>query len=90
MDDGEQNGRLETGASAKVGLGYNSKYIVGQGAVFGRYYVDPLLPLPKAYAQYKDITPVDYAWVMGASGNLEFKTSHHFSMATNVSSVYGE
>ncbi|WP_109736321.1 MULTISPECIES: hypothetical protein [unclassified Fibrobacter] len=90
LDDGELTGRLETGASAKVGLGYNSKYIVGQGAVFGRYYVDPLLPMPKAYAQYKDITPVDYAWVMGASGNLEFKTSHHFSMATNVSSVYGE
>lgn len=90
MDDGDLTGRLETGASAKVGLGYNSKYLVGQGAVFGRYYVDPLLPMPKAYAQYKDVTPVDYAWVMGASGNVEFKTSHHFSMATNLSSVYGE
>lgn len=90
MDDGDLTGSLETGASAKVGLGYNSKYLVGQGAVFGRYYVDPLLPMPKAYAQYKDVTPVDYAWVMGASGNVEFKTSHHFSMATNLSSVYGE
>ncbi len=90
FDDGDLTGRLESGASAKVGLGYLSKYLVGQGSVFGRYYMNPLLPMPKAYAQYKDITPVDYAWVMGASGNLEFKTSHHFSMATNVSSVYGE
>lgn len=90
FDDGNFTGRLESGASAKVGLGYLSKYLIGQGAVFGRFYFDPLLPLPKAYAQYKDITPVDYAWVMGASGNIEFKTSHHFSMAANVSSVYGE
>lgn len=90
FDDGDLTGRLESGASAKVGLGYLSKYLVGQGAIFGRYYFDPLLPMPKAYAQYKDVTPVDYAWVMGASGNLEFKTSHHFSMATNVSTVYGE
>lgn len=90
FDDGDFTGRLESGASAKVGLGYLSKYLVGQGAVFGRFYFDPLLPMPKAYAQYKDITPVDYAWVMGASGNIEFKTSHHFSMAANVSTVYGE
>lgn len=89
-DDGDLTGRLESGVSGKVGLGYNSKYLVAQGSGFGRYYPDPLLPMPKAYAQYNDITPIDFAWVAGASGTLEFKTSHHFSMATNVSSVYGE
>ena len=89
-DDGDLTGRLESGVSGKVGVGYNSKYFVAQGSGFGRYYPDPLLPMPKAYAQYNDVTPIDFAWVAGASGTVEFKTSHHFSMATNVSSVYGE
>ena len=57
---------------------------------FGRFYFDPLLPLPKVFANYNDVTPIDYAWVTGASGSLEWKTSHHFSMAMNASSVYGE
>ena len=89
-DDGDLTGRLETGTSAKVGLGYNSKYLIAQASGFGRYYFDPVMPMPKAFAQYKDITPVDYAWVLGAGARVEWKTSHHFSMATNLSSVYGE
>lgn len=89
-DDGELSGRLESGVSAKVGLGYTSKYFVTQASGFGRYYPDPLLPMPKAYAHYNDVTPIDFAWVAGASGSAELKTSHHFSMATNISSVYGE
>lgn len=89
-DDGDFVGKLESGISGKLGLGYNSKYLIVQGSGFGRYYPDPLLPLPKAYAQYDDITPIDFAWVAGASGTLELKTSHHFSMTTNISSVYGE
>lgn len=89
-DDGDLTGRLETGASAKMGVGYNSKYLIAQASGFGRYYFDPLLPMPKAYAQYKDITPVDYAWVLGANAKVDWKTSHHFSMSTNISSVYGE
>lgn len=90
FNDGDLTGRLESGVSAKVGVGYTSKYFIAQTAGFGRYYNDPLLPMPKAYAHYNDITPIDFAWVAGASGSVEFKTSHHFSMATNVSSVYGE
>ena len=90
FDDGDLTGRLETGASLKVGVGYRSKYLAAQVAGFGRYYFDPLLPLPKAFAHYNDVTPVDYAWVTGATGSLEWKTSHHFSLAMNASSVYGE
>ncbi|MCQ2108186.1 MAG: hypothetical protein MJZ05_05415 [Fibrobacter sp.] len=89
-DNGDLVGRLESGTSAKIGGGYNSKYLVAQASAFGRYYHNPLLPLPKAYAHYNDVTPIDYAWVLGASGSVEYKTSHHFSMAANVSSVYGE
>jgi hypothetical protein len=90
FDDGDLTGRLESGTSLKLGVGYRSKYLVAQVSGFGRYYFDPLLPLPKAYANYQDVTPIDYAWVTGASGSLEWKTSHHFSMAMNASSVYGE
>ncbi len=90
FDDGDLTGRLESGTSLKLGLGYRSKYLVAQFSGFGRFYFDPLLPLPKAFANYEDVTPVDYAWVSGASGSLEWKTSHHFSMAMNASSVYGE
>lgn len=89
-EDGDLLGRLESGTSAKLGAGYRSKYLIAQASGFGRYYHNPLLPLPKAYAYYNDVTPIDYAWVLGAGGSVEFKTSHHFSMATNVSSVYGE
>ncbi len=89
-DDGDLTGRLESGSSAKLGFGYRSKYFDGQASGFGRYYFDPLLPMPKAYAQYKDITGVDYAWVLGFGAKMEWKTSHHFSMASNLSSVYGE
>ena len=90
FDDGDLTGRLESGMSLKLGLGYRSKYLVAQFAGFGRFYFDPLLPLPKAFANYKDVTPIDFAWVTGASGSFEWKTSHHFSMAMNASSVYGE
>ncbi|MCF0220819.1 MAG: hypothetical protein HUK19_00850 [Fibrobacter sp.] len=88
--NGDLDGGLESGTSVKIGGGYKSKYLVAQASAFGRYYHNPLLPMPKAYGYYDDVTPVDYAWVLGASGSLEYKTSHHFSMATNVSSVYGE
>ena len=90
FDDGDLTGRLESGTSLKLGLGYRSKYLVAQFSGFGRFYFDPLLPLPKAFANYQDVTPVNNAWVTGASGSLEWKTSHHFSMAMNASSVYGE
>ena len=90
FDNGDLTGRLESGTSLKLGFGYRSKYLVAQFSGFGRFYFDPLLPLPKAFANYQDVTPVDYAWVSGASGSLEWKTSHHFSMAMNASSVYGE
>ena len=90
FDEGDLTGRLESGTSLKLGLGYRSKYLVAQFSGFGRFYFDPLLPLPKAFANYKDVTPIDFAWVTGASGSFEWKTSHHFSMAMNASSVYGE
>ena len=89
-DDGDLTGRLESGTSGKLGFGYRSKYFDGQASGFGRYYDDPLLPMPKAYAQYNDVTDVQYAWVLGASAKVEWKTSHHFSLSSNVSSVYGE
>ena len=84
------DGILVKGASAKLGVGYRSKYLDVQTHGFGRYYVNPVLPQPKAYAHYTEQTDVDFAWVYGVQAKAEWKTSHHFSMGTNISSVYGE
>ena len=89
-DMGELTGRLESGASAKLGLGFRSKYLDVRTSGFGRYYPDPILPMPKAYAQYEDVTNVDFAWVMGGGAKMEWRTLHHFAFSTNISSVYGE
>ena len=84
------DGILVKGASAKAGVGYRTKYLDVQAHGFGRYYVNPMLPQPKAYVHYLEQTDVDFAWVSGVQAKAEWKTSHHFSMGTNVSSVYGE
>jgi hypothetical protein len=89
-DKGELTGRLESGTSAKLGLGFRSKYMDVQASGFGRYYPDPILPMPKAYAQYEDVTDVDFAWVLGGGAKVEWRTLHHFAFSTNISSVYGE
>lgn len=89
-DNADLVGRLESGTSGKLGVGYRSKYFDGQLSGYGRYYADPLLAMPKAYAYYNDLTPVDYAWALGGGIKVEMKTSHHFSFSTNLNSVYGE
>jgi hypothetical protein len=57
---------------------------------FGRYYPDPALPTPQAFAHYLEQTSPDYAWVSGASANADWKTLHHIALGVNLSSVYGE
>lgn len=90
FNEDDIDGVLVKGASAKVGVGYQTKYFDFQTHGFGRYYVNPLLPQPKAYAHYSELTDVDYAWASGLQAKVEWKTSHHFSMGSNISSVYGE
>lgn len=90
MDYGKFDGTVESGTSAKLGVGYRTKYLDLSAHGYGRFYYDPEMPTPKAYAQYKELTEADYAWVTGASATLEWKTSHHFSMGVNAGSTYGE
>lgn len=89
-DDGELVSAVESGASAKLGTGYRTKRLTWNVHGFGRYYYDPELPVPQAYAHYKELSDADYAWVSGASGTLEARTLHHFALGTNASSIYGE
>ena len=89
-ENDELQSNLASGASAKLGLGYKTKYVDWSAHGFGRYYFEPALPTPLAYAHYTELSEADFAWVSGASGTLELKTTHHFSMGSNINSVYGE
>lgn len=90
VEGGEAHGLVKSGTSAKLGAGYRTKYLDVSAHGFGRYYNDPEMPTPKAYAQYTELSKADYAWVSGLNATAEWKTSHHFSMGTNIGTVYGE
>ena len=90
-NDGEDlDGLLVSGASAKLGLGLKAHGLDASVHGFGRYYLDPRLPEPKAFWHYQELAQGDYAWVSGASATLEARTLHHVSLQSNASSVYGE
>lgn len=89
-DDGELESNIITGSSAKLGMGYSEKRFSLSGHGFGRYYLNPELPTPLAYAHYTELSEADYAWVLGAAAKMEARTLHHFALAVNLSSVYGE
>ena len=90
LENYEVKGFVESGLSSKLGVNYKTKYLDISAHGFARYYPDPALPTPKAYAGYKELTKTDFAWVSGASTTLEWKTSHHFSLGTNIGTTYGE
>lgn len=89
-NDGELESNILTGSSAKLGLGYSEKRFSLSGHGFGRFYLNPELPTPLAYAHYRELSDADYAWVFGAAAKMEARTLHHFALAINLSSVYGE
>lgn len=89
-NDGELESNILTGSSAKLGLGYSEKRFSLSGHGFGRYYLNPELPTPLAYAHYRELSDADYAWVFGAAAKMVARTLHHFALAINLSSVYGE
>lgn len=89
-NDGELESNILTGSSVKLGLGYSEKRFSLSGHGFGRYYLNPELPTPLAYAHYRELSDADYAWVFGAAAKMEARTLHHFALAINLSSVYGE
>ena len=89
-DQGSLQSGLQSGAVAKLGAGYQGNGVNVSAHGFGRYYLDPQLPAPKAFWHYRELNTPDMAWVTGASATLEYRTLHHFSLQSNASSVYGE
>jgi len=84
------DGILISGASAKLGLGLDQHSAKSSIHGFVRYLPNPQGPEPKAFWYYRELNKPNYAWVTGASGTTEFRTSHHVSLQGNLSSVYGE
>ena len=88
------SGKLEsyivTGSSAKLGLGFSKKRFSASAHGFGRFYLNPELPVPLAYAHYRELSDADNAWVLGAAAKVEARTLHHFALGLNITSVYGE
>lgn len=87
---GKLQSDIVTGSSAKLGLGFAQKRFSVSAHGFGRYYLNPELPVPLAYAHYDELSSADFAWVLGASAKLEARTLHHFALGINATSVYGE
>lgn len=81
---------LRSGASLKLGSGFNQGRLSVSAHGFGRYYPDPALPVPQAFSHYLEQVQPDYAWVSGVSATSEWRTLHHFALGMNLASVYGE
>ena len=73
-----------------MGAGFAMKRVSISAHGFGRYYLNPELPVPLAYAHYRELSDADYAWVFGAAAKLEARTLHHFALGINATTVYGE
>lgn len=89
-NQGKLESDIVTGSSAKLGVGYSKKRLSIGAHGFGRYYLDPELPVPLAYAHYRELSNADFAWVFGGAAKLEARTMHHFALAVNATTVYGE
>lgn len=90
MENGSFAPILRGGASLKAGAGYTQGRWSASAHGFGRYYPDPALPTPQAFAHYTELVDPDYAWVSGMSATGEWRTLHHMALGMNLSSVYGE
>lgn len=88
--EGKLESDIVTGSSAKFGAGFAKKRLSVSAHGFGRFYLNPELPVPLAYAHYRELSNADNAWVLGAAAKVEARTLHHFALGLNLSSVYGE
>ena len=90
LDGNKIKGKLSGGASAKAG----TRFVLGglkiSAHLFGRYYPDPVLPIPKAYEHYSEQQDVDFGWVSGGQFTFDFHSLHRVAFQSNISHVYGE
>ncbi|GHV15368.1 hypothetical protein AGMMS49938_13430 [Fibrobacterales bacterium] len=90
FEGGKLKGKLNDGASLKAGARYSSRGMDVSAHGFGRYYPNPILPIPQAYEYYDERQSVDFGWVMGSGLTIDFHSLHRVAFQSNFSSVYGE
>jgi len=81
---------LISGASAKAGTRLAFGGLKISTHLFGRYYPDPILPIPQAYERFTEQQNVDFGWVSGGQITLDFHSLHRVAFQSNISRVYGE
>jgi len=81
---------LNSGASAKAGTRFAFSGLRISTHLFGRYYPEPILPIPQAYEHYIEQQDVDFGWVSGGQITFDFHSLHRVAFQSNISRVYGE
>jgi len=84
------DGELNSGASIKAGTRFALSNLKISVHGFGRYYPDPILPMPMAFENYNEQQNVDFGWVSGGQVTLDFHSLHRIAFQSNISSIYGE
>jgi len=84
------DGELNEGASLKIGARFALGGLKISAHGFGRYYPDPILPIPSAFEYYHEQQGTDFGWVSGAQMTLDFHSLHRVAFQSNISRVYGE
>ena len=82
--------KLNSGGVLKAGARYSLGGLKISAHGFGRYYPDPILPIPRAYEYYKELQKVDFGWVRGSQITLDFHTLHRLAFQSNISNVHGK
>ncbi|MDR2554081.1 MAG: carboxypeptidase-like regulatory domain-containing protein [Fibromonadaceae bacterium] len=89
-DEAFSGASLNSGASAKAGTRLAFGGLKISTHLFGRYYPDPILPIPQVYEHYTEQQDVDFGWVGGGQITFDFHSLHRVAFQSNISSVYGK
>jgi len=82
--------KLNSGGVVKAGARYSLGALKISAHGFGRYYPDPVLPIPRAYEYYKEQREVDFGWVGGSQVTFDFHTLHTLAFQSNISHIQGK
>jgi len=82
--------KLNSGGVVKAGARYSLGALKISAHGFGRYYPDPVLPIPRAYEYYKELQKVNFGWVGGSQITFDFHTLHTLAFQSNISHIQGK
>jgi len=82
--------KLNSGATLKAGARYSLRGLKISAHGFGRYYPEPILPIPRAFESYKEMQKVNFGWVGGSQITLDFHTLHKLAFQSNISHIQGK